>query len=354
MMKRSLFLILMTILLPVFVQAADCHVELVDSDKGSFLVSYDSPDGAYIKTDKSFTVASGTVLFIEIKMKDRNYSLDYISANGERISDFPYFTVVEDTRLEAHFVERTMCNVSLKPVKNGTVTMEYIDTYDMATYAWEEGKRIPSNSMLFVKATPDTDYALDCVMYNGVKGKNNYTVTEDVEVEVLFKPTRVFFDYRVENNFDSSKGDVVIKDAEGTIYNTDDMVMETTVLTVTVTPNDGYKVASFKITGDDFTQEILNKGFVSFNVTKDVLVDTEFTGGSNIEEVEEEMNYIYDGSLLYFSDNSKKLFEVYDISGNTKEVSRSELLDLSSYPSGVYLVRITSDGYNNVIKIIKE
>lgn len=353
-MKRALSLILTILLLPVFAQAADCRVELVNSDKGSFLVSYDSPDGAYIKTDQSFTIASGTVLFIEIKMKDRNYTLDYISANGERISDFPYYTVVGDTRLEAHFVERTMCNVSLKPVKNGTVTMEYIDTYDMATYAWEEGKPIPSNSMLFVKATPDTDYALDCVMYNGVKGKNNYTVTEDVEVEVIFKPTRVFFDYRVENNFDSSKGNVVIKDAEGTIYNTDDMVMETTVLTVTVTPNDGYKVASFKITGDDFTQEIINKGFVSFNVTRDVLVDTEFTGESGIEDTKIEKSYIYDGNLLYFPDNAKRLFEVYDISGNIKNISRAEVLDLSSYPSGVYLVRVTSDGYNNVIKIIKE
>lgn len=353
-MKRALFLIMTIFLLPAFLQAADFRVELVNSDKGSFLVSYDSPTGAYIKTDKSFTVAEGTTIFIEVKMKDRNYTLDYVSANGERISNFPYLKVSEDTRLEAHFVERTMCNVSLKPVKNGTVAIEYIDTYDMGSYAWEEGTPIPSNSMLLINATPDKDYALDCVMYNGVKGKTNYTITEDVEIEVLFKPTRIFFDYRVENNYDSSKGTVVIKDAEGTVYNTDDVVMETTVLTVYVTPNEGYSVASFKLSGEDFTQDVIKNGYLSFTVTKDVLVDTEFTGGSSIENVKEGTGYVYNGNMLSFQNKDNLLLELYDISGKMREVSQSGVLDLSSYPSGLYLVKIISGNHNNVIKILKE
>lgn len=353
-MKRALFILLTILLLPVLVQAADCRVELINSDKGSFLVSYDSPTGAYIKTDQSFNVAQGITVFIEVKMKDRNYTLDYVSANGVRIPNFPYFTVTEDTRLEAHFVERTMCNVSLLPVKNGTVSIEYIDTYDMGSYMWEEGKQVPSNSMLLIKATPDADYALDCVMYNGVKGKTNYTLTEDVEIEVLFKPTRVFFDYRVENNFDSSKGTVVIKDTEGTVYNTDDMVKETTVLTVTVTPKDGCGIASFMVTGEDFTNQVIDKGFVSFTVTKDVLVDTEFTGSSSVEEFKECGNYIYDGNLFSIDGNVKKLLVLYDISGNTIGLSESGILDLSSYPSGLYFVKVVSMENDSVIKILKE
>lgn len=353
MMKRLFYILATMFLLPAFVQAADCRVELVNSDKGSFQISYDTPGGSFVKTDQSCTVVSGTTIFIEVKLKDRNYSLDYVSANGNRIESFPYLNVGEDVRLEAHFVERSMCNITLLPVKHGKVDIEYIDIFDMGTYVWEEGQKVPSSSMLFIKPTPDKDYDFDCVKYNGVEGKNNYTLTGDVEIEVLFKPNRVFFDYRVENNFDSSKGSVVIKDSEGNIYNTDDMVTETTTLTVTVTPNAGYSIGSFMITGEDYTQTVKSSGTITFVVTKDVLVDTEFTGGSSINSVEKNIDYIFDNNIFNIVNRNCSL-DLYDLSGFLKEHTNSGKLDLNCYPSGLYLVKITVNNRSTVVKIVKE
>lgn len=352
-MKR-MFYILTMILLSVYVQAADCRVELVNSDKGSFLISYDMPSGSYVKTDQSCTVVSGTKIFIEVKLKDKNYSLDYVSANGNRIESFPYLTVGEDVRLEAHFAERTMCDVKLLPVKHGKVDIEYIDIFDMGTYAWEEGKQVPSNSMLFIKATPDKDYEFDRVLYNGVQGKTNYTITGDVEIEVLFKPNRVFFEYRVENNFDSSKGSVVIKDSDGNVYNTDDMVTETTTLTVTVTPNDGCSISSFMITGEDFTATVKDRGFITFVVTKDVLVDTEFTSGSSIHQAGKNTDYTFNNNIFTYVSELNGVLELYDLSGYLKERTMSGKLDLRGYPSGLYLVKMTADNRSTVVKIVKE
>lgn len=354
MMKRLFYILMAMFLLPAFVQAADCRVELVNSDKGSFQISYDTPSGAFVKTDQSCTVVSGTTIFIEVKLKDRNYSLDYVSANGNRIESFPYFNVGEDVILEAHFVERTMCNITLLSVKHGKVDIEYIDIFDMGTYAWEEGQQVPSSSMLFIKPTPDKDYDFDCVKYDGVVGKKNYTVTGDVEIEVLFKPNRVFFDYRVENNFDPSKGSVVIKDTEGNIYNTDDMVTETTTLTVTVTPNDDYSIGSFMITGEDFTQAVKDRGSITFVVTKDVLVDTEFTGESSIYNVKKDINYVFENNIFTFISSVNGMLELYDLSGYLKERTMSGKLDLTGYHSGLYLVKITVDNHSTVVKIVKE
>lgn len=350
MMKRLFNIIAMCVLFAGFVQAAECTVTLKQSDKGVISVSYNDANGKYVTTTETFTVNEGTDIYIKVQPSDRIYALEAVLCNGEKLESFSSYKVLGSIELEASFVERTLCDVTLQPYSNGTVTISHIDPYDMGMYDWKEGEQIYSHSVVMISAKPDEDYMLEGIFINGEKLTSaSFTIYNSIDVEVKFKRMGSVFDYRLENNYDPGMGDVTVIDSDGKVYQTEDKVLEETKLTITVTPKAGYAVKSFKVNDEDMTDRVISGGSVVIRVSKDVYIDTVFESKGAIDSAEAGDAAAVCGNVIYLDENVSA--EIYNMDGCRVVVLENvREYDMAGLVSGVYVLKV-NDG--NIIKTMK-
>ena len=79
---------------------------------------------------------------------------------------------------------------------------------------------------------------------------------------------------------------------------------------------------------------------------------------TNTQEVDHEKISVYPNpaSDLIFLENVKSLekVEIYDLIGNLKGVHYQEVVDISSFSTGVYLLKLISERATTLIKVIKK
>lgn len=351
-MRRLLSIFVMCILFAGMARATEYTVTIVQSDMGVISVSYDD-NGSFKTTTESFTVAEGTDIFVKVQSNDRKYALEKVLCNGEKLETSSSYWVMSDIELEAVFVERKMCNVTLKPYSNGTVTVSYIDPYDMGFYDWNEGEQIYSHSVMMITATPEQDYMLEGIFIDGEKmTSSSFTIYDDIEIEVKFKSIGTVFDYRLENNYDPGLGDVTVIDSDGNLYETDDKVLEGTKLTITVTPKENCIVKSFELNGEDKTESVVKNGSVSVRVTKDIYIDTVFESKGAVEDTDSDSGMVIEDGRILFDGNVSAC--IYDYSG--RRVYAAENVDecsVSSLAPGAYILAVKSGNSVKTIKFVK-
>lgn len=352
-MKRLFNFIAMCVLFAGFVQAAECTVTLKQSDMGVISVSYNDADGKFVTTTESFTVNEGTDIFVKVQANDRKYALEAVLCNGERLQTSSSYRVVQDIELEAQFVERTMCSITLKPYSNGKVSVTYIDPFDMGFYDWKEGEQIYSHSVMMISATPDQDYMLEGVFVDGEKLTGaSFTIYSDIVIEVRFKKTGSVFDYRLENNYDPAFGDVTVTDSDGKLYETEDKVFEGTKLTITVTPKAGCIVKSFKVNDEDMTDRVIANGAVIVCVSKDVYIDTVFEEKGAVEEHGAVNAAVVCGNIIRLAENVTA--EIYNMDGRRIAVlDNSGDCDITALAPGVYVLKVTEGNMVKSMKFVK-
>lgn len=171
-----------------------------------------------------------------------------------------------------------------------TVTLQYDETQGTVTVNKPAtGEKYLKGEAVTVTVTPEEGFAVDEVKVNDKavqldgEGKYTFSAEQDTVVEVKFKsvggsePAETF---AVTTQFDSTKGTVAISaPAEGEKYAKNEQV------TVTVTPNAHYVVASVK--ANDTALQAGSDGKYKFNVTAETVVKVEFA----LEELAVKLEY---------------------------------------------------------------
>lgn len=348
----------MSVLLSAIMQAADCKIILEQDEFGLITISYDDAGGSFVSTTESVTVPEGTNIFISVKLKNKDYALDKVYINGEEATYVSSYRVMEDITISASYVKRALCDITILPYSHGSVSISYIDTYDMGTYQWEEGMQVYSHSLLFIEAVPDDGYKLASIKINGNEfNGSSYTLIESVDIEVVFEQERSpgLFDYKVWTEYDPELGDVIITDREGNSYVDGDEVYEDTYLTIKVFAKENSILESVIINDEDHTEEMLSDGRVSLTVKKDVFVKAVFRdkGAVDFNEKKSGISFEDDGTLLYDGDVAEEI-AVYGVNGMLESVTKdSNRCDISRLTAGYHVVVVKTQKKNEVFKIYR-
>ena len=175
------------------------------------------------------------------------------------------FAVTADTTVEVTFAEvhNYTVTVNATPAAGGTVTPAGGTSY-------REGTQVT------IAVTPAAKYVVKSVKVGGsavqlADGKYSFAISANTTVDVEFE--QVQFDVTATAT-PAEGGTVDVSAPADTKYAKDESV------TVTVTPEEGYKVASFKVNGED---KALTEGTYTFAVAADMAIEVTFERYFNIE-----------------------------------------------------------------------
>ena len=225
------------------------EIEVVASNKVTVV---SAKNGTLTCDTAYFAAGASKTLNITATPKD-GYAVKYVKVNGTEIKavDGVYtYTATEDTEITAEFAK--LYTVTKKAAENGSFTVS--------------AESVMEGETVEVVATPAAGYKVATVKVNGeaifaVNGKYTFAITENSEVEVTFAELAKF-------NVTASEcenGEITLS-ASGE-------VVENTVIEITVTPAEGYKVASVKVNGEEITAV---NGKYTFTVTDDSTVEATF------------------------------------------------------------------------------
>ena len=136
------------------------------------------------------TVTHGTTLSVSAT-PDTGYSLDYITANGEKISSFDQTIIINSaTTISAAFKKNTYI-VTISQPANGTLNIKNGDT------EIESGDAVEYGTELTVTLTPEYGYAAGEIKANGTTiAGDRFTITEATTFEAVL--TAAMYSFTIE------------------------------------------------------------------------------------------------------------------------------------------------------------
>ena len=206
-------------------------------------VSVQQAENGTVEISPSGSVVAGTQITVTATPA-AGYVLDAVLVNGEEIDGTSFF-VRENSVVSARFIkDETVYSVTLAPTQHGKAEVS-------ATSA-------VSGTEIAVTVTPDEGYTLDNIFVNGepITG-NTFVLLEDSEVQVTFKLYMNQYTVTVQSS------------EHGTVTVDKTTAFENAVITVTATPDEGYKVVTIKVNGEAIEGN-------TFVLTADSIVSVEF------------------------------------------------------------------------------
>ena len=187
-------------------------------------VSVQQAENGTVEISPSGSVVAGTQITVTATPA-AGYVLDAVLVNGEEIDGTSFF-VRENSVVSARFIkDETVYSVTLAPTQHGKAEVS-------ATSA-------VSGTEIAVTVTPDEGYTLDNIFVNGepITG-NTFVLLKDSEVQVTFKLYMNQYTVTVQSS------------EHGTVTVDKTTAFENAVITVTATPDEGYKVVTIKVNGE--------------------------------------------------------------------------------------------------------
>ena len=230
-----------------------------------------SYNGETIKsTTKTYTVNEGTSVTISFT-PDTGYRIKSLKVNGSAVTASTSYTITinANTTIEVEFeaIPPTTYTLSIKSTGNGSASYngETIKS-TTKTYTVNEGTSVT------ISFTPDTGYRIKSLKVNSsaVTASNSYTTTVNANttIEVEFEaipPTTYTLSIKSTGNGSASYSGETIKSTTKTYT-----VNEGTSVTISFTPDTGYRIKSLKVNNSAVTASNSYTTTVNANTTVEV------------------------------------------------------------------------------------
>ena len=233
---------------------------------GPYTVNYTAnPSGGTVevkKTEGDVTVGAGTTVdentgITVTVTPDLGYQIETFEINGapQTVSNPTQATtathqVTDNVTINVTFeatppvVPKYQVNYTASQ-EGGTVAVA-----KTAGGAVSSGEEVDEGTEITITATANPEYTLTSLKVNGSEQTSPYTVevSEAIAIEATF--TKNVTKYQVNYTASPEGGTVAVAKTAGGAVNPGDEVNADTEISITVTPNQGYKVATFTINGE--------------------------------------------------------------------------------------------------------
>ena len=235
---------------------------------------------------QSFTLNEGTSATITFA-PDNGYRIKGVKENGIDVTSsvsnnqYTVSNIKANTTVEVEFeaipVIINTYTLSVKATGNGSATYDGTTVKnDTKTFTLNEG------TSAMITFAPDNGYRIKGVKENGIDvtssvSDNQYTVnnisantTIEVEFEVI-PPTTYTLSITASSNGSASYNETTI------VNNTQSFTLiEGTNVTITFSPDNGYKIMSVKVNSTDVTSSVSNNQYTVDNINANTTVEVEF------------------------------------------------------------------------------
>ena len=243
---------------------------------GNGTVTY---DGTAIREKTStFTVTYGSSAVVKFT-SDTGYRIKSVKLDSTNVTSsvvdnqYTISKINADTSLEIEF-EAIPYTLSIKATGNGTVT------YDGTAIREKTSSfTVTYGSSVVVKFTPDTGYRIKSVKLNSTDvtskvSNGQYTIsniTADTSLEVEFERITYSLSIIAAGNGEISYNDISTRDKTNTFD-----VVEGSSITLTISPDDGYRVKILKMNSVDVTTEIKDGKYTISSIYTNTTVEVVF------------------------------------------------------------------------------
>ena len=243
---------------------------------GNGTVTYDGT--AIREKTSSFTVTYGSSAVVKFT-SDTGYRIKSVKLDSTNVTSsvvdnqYTISKINADTSLEIEF-EAIPYTLSIKATGNGTVT------YDGTAIREKTSSfTVTYGSSVVVKFTPDTGYRIKSVKLNSTDvtskvSNGQYTIsniTADTSLEVEFERITYSLSIIAAGNGEISYNDISTRDKTNTFD-----VVEGSSITLTISPDDGYRVKILKMNSVDVTTEIKDGKYTISSIYTNTTVEVVF------------------------------------------------------------------------------
>ena len=235
-------------------------------------------------TTKTFTVNEGSNAIIKI-IPDSGYRIKSVNHNGtdvnSKISENQYVinNINEDTTIEVEFetIPPTTYSLTVKATGNGSAIYDGTIVRNLAVaFTVNEG------TMVILSLKPDDGYRIKNVSHDGADvtssiSENQYVINsirKNTVIEVEFEaipPTTYILSVKAMGNGAAIYNDTAIRDMTMTFTVTEGMTA-----TISLKPDDGYRIKSVNHNGTDVISSVSESGYVVRNINANTSVEVEF------------------------------------------------------------------------------
>ena len=232
----------------------------------------------------TFTVNKGTSATITFTPDD-GYRIKSVKIGNTDVTSnvsnnsYTISSINSDTTVEVEFevIPPTTYTLSIKVTGNGKATYESTDVRSTTTaFIVNEGTSVT------ISFTPDEGYRIKSVKVGDTDvtssiSNNPYTISSinsDTTVGVEFEaipPTTYTLSIKATGNGKATYGETDVRDNTSTFT-----VNEGTTVTITFTPDDGYRIKSVKVGNTDVTFSVSNNSYTISSINSDTTVEVEF------------------------------------------------------------------------------
>lgn len=189
-------------------------------------------------------------------------------------TDYTYAHIDEGASNPGYFTLGGVCNLSITATGNGAVTYDNNEIRNNTSiFVVEDG------SSATITLSPDASYYVKSLTVNGADvttsiTDNKYTIsniTVDTNVEVEFDVIQVALTIKAIGD-----GSVVYDEATIRENTSHFSVSEGSSITITLNPDEGYRVRSLNVNSTDVTSNIKNNKYTISNINADTNIEVEF------------------------------------------------------------------------------
>lgn len=313
-----------------------------ETDHGSFVIK----DGENTVAPGS-KVTQGTTLTIEATPAE-GYQLKSIKVNDVEIEGNT-FVLEEESTITVEFAEAYI--VKYTASENGTLEVKENDVII------ENNTGVASGTVLTIIAKPADNAVLSAFTINGVDKLSeiketmemNVTVSEALDIKAEFSPA-----WKVTCNI-TGEGSVKIEDKDGNVYESGvSSILDGSMITLTFTPEDGYKLTDLTLEGTSYIQHVADGKFI-FEIDGDYTFDVVFSQITSLQNNPADavaVRYAA-GTLQVTGMNAGDRLDIYDVAGNYVRTSEEADTNVSDLANGCYLVKVTTGNSVKTVKFIK-
>lgn len=189
-------------------------------------------------------------------------------------TDYTYAHIDEGASNPGYFTLGGVCNLSITATGNGAVTYDNNEIRNNTnTFVVEDGTSVT------ITLAPNAGYYVKSMTINDTDvttgiADNQYTISDiivDTNVEVEFAEIQVALKIKATGNGSVIYGETTIRESTSTFS-----VSEGSSITITLNPDEGYRVRSLNVNSTDVTSNIKNNKYTISNINTDTNVEAEF------------------------------------------------------------------------------